>query len=315
MKLTTSATITSAFVLIAAPAPAAAERLYITPSGMAETVFVNTSHEEAANKIANTCASAGWAVTREMMAVKCEPKMNLFAQALTNALTAPRYASSVREFMHFSLTPDGRQTRVQARHFQSHTTAFGQYNETDITTDESFNARMSVMGNAGATLPVGTSFGRRPWWGVNWEETKATIFGQAKRLVQVTHVTVGSPADRAGIQPGDMLFKVNGKECRDTKSCIKAGDGVRIGEAFNFQIIRAGEQVNITFTAESRPIVTELEGCNDICLTPPTGSSASDKSNSFARDLENLHSLYKAGALTAAEFDAAKKRVLDGKNP
>lgn len=83
MKLTTSATITSAFVLIAAPAPAAAERLYITPSGMAETVFVNTSHEEAANKIANTCASAGWAVTREMMAVKCEPKMNLFAQALT----------------------------------------------------------------------------------------------------------------------------------------------------------------------------------------------------------------------------------------
>ncbi len=303
------------FALLAASAPAAAERLYITPSGMAETVFVNTSQEEAANKLANTCVSAGWMVTREVMAVKCEAKMNLLAQALTNALTAPRYASSVREFMHFSLTPDGRQTKVQARHFQSYATAFGQYNETDITTDESFNARMSVMGNAGATLPVGTSFGRRPWWGVIWEEVQATISGQAKRLVKVKQVTGNSPADRAGIKPGDMLFKVNGKECRDTKACIKAGDSVKVGGTFNFQIIRGGEPLNITFTAESRPAVTELEGCNDICLTPPSDPGASNNSNSLARDLENLYALFKAGALTAAEFEVAKRRIFDRTKP
>lgn len=258
--------------LVGAPltaTPANAERWYITPSGLPETVFVNTANEDAAEKLAAVCAKAGWMVTREMMAVKCEVKMNLLAQALTNALTAPRYATSVREFVYFSLNQDGRQTRVQARHFQSHTTAFGQYNEVNVATDDSFNTLMELMRGAGAVPPIGTSYGNTTWWGIGWKSSQALISGKNIKLVEIVEVVPGSPADKAGIKAGDMVKSVNGKPCKDFNSLLNAWKKTKVGETTKFEILRENQNISISFLGAPKPPVTELEGCNDICHTPP----------------------------------------------
>ncbi len=44
----------------------------------------------------------------------------------------------------------------------------------------------------------------RPWLGVNAEEDRGRVF--------VTRVTSGGPAERAALQPGDIIVKVNGKD-------------------------------------------------------------------------------------------------------
>lgn len=301
-------------VVAAISSSAVADRLYITPSGVSESVFVNTTHEEAANKMASTCVSLGMMISRETMAVRCEVKMNLFAQALTNALTAPRYATSVREFIHFSFTPDGRQTRVQARHFQSHTTAFGQYNEIDIRTDDSFNAVMNIMTTAGAVLPIGTSYGNTTWWGIVWKETEASVSGKNTKLVQITSVTPGSPAEKAGVKIDDLLISVNGKPCRDTKSCLKTANKINIGENTRFEIFRDNQTIFINFLGAAKPPVTELEGCNDICHTPPNKNQSPNNGKSLSDEIEKLNSLFKSGALSKEEFEAAKARVISGGN-
>ena len=43
----------------------------------------------------------------------------------------------------------------------------------------------------------------RPWLGINAEEAHGRVF--------VTRVTKGGPAEEAGLQPGDLILKVNGK--------------------------------------------------------------------------------------------------------
>jgi serine protease Do len=43
----------------------------------------------------------------------------------------------------------------------------------------------------------------RPWLGINAEEVQGRVF--------VTRVTAGGPSERAGLQAGDILLKVNGK--------------------------------------------------------------------------------------------------------
>lgn len=301
--------------LVGAPltaTPANAERWYITPSGLPEAVFVNTAHDEAAEKLAAICAKVGWMATREMMAVKCEVKMNLLAQALTNALTAPRYATSVREFVYFSLNQDGRQTRVQARNFQSHTTAFGQYNEVTVGTDDSFNTLMDLMQGAGAVLPIGTSFGNTTWWGIVWKEAEASISGKNTKLVQITSVTPNSPAEKAGVKINDMLISVNNRPCKDTTSCLKASKKVKIGDNTKFDILRDNQILSINFLGVPKPPINELAGCNDICHTPPSKNQSPSSEKSLSDEIEKLNSLFKSGALSKEEFEAAKARVIGG---
>ena len=43
----------------------------------------------------------------------------------------------------------------------------------------------------------------RPWLGINTEEAHSRVF--------VTQVTSGGPAEKAGLQPGDLILTVGGK--------------------------------------------------------------------------------------------------------
>jgi hypothetical protein len=287
-------------------ATALAAKEYETPSGRPEAVFVNTTSEEASDKIAALCAKQGWTPSRQSMQVTCEFRMNGFAQALTNALTAPRYATSVRHFISFSLIQDGRQTLVQARQYQSFTTAFGQYNETEMITDESFNDSINVMIYSGAVLPIGTRFRNKTWWGIGFYPNT-----NLKSPAKIASFYNQSPAENSGLKIDDEIVGVNGKKCKNVKECFKISDSTALGSNISVKVLRDNQFHEFSWTAMKRPDVTELEGCNNICLEPiKNKDEKSSVENSISDEMERLNILREKGILNDQEFQKAKEKVL-----
>ena len=86
----------------------------------------------------------------------------------------------------------------------------------------------------------------RGWVGVS-VTIETTQDGTGPRTtVTITDVSAGSPADRAGIQTGDVLLSVNGE--RSFPQDLHAGDTVRV------VLRRAGRQRAVTITAAPRPV-------------------------------------------------------------
>lgn len=297
-----------ALLLVVVPsATALAAKEYQTPSGRPEAVFVNSSPEEASNKIAAFCAKQGWTISRQSMQVTCEYKINDFAQALTNALTAPRYATSVRHFISFNMIQDGRQTLAQARQYQAFTTAFGQYNETELTNDNAFNSSIDVMLSSGAVLPIGTRFRDKSWWGIGFSPD-----ANLKSPTKIASFKNPSPAQLSGLIIGDEIVAVNGKKCKNIKDCFKISDALNIGSEIKVQVIREKQILEFKWVVSKRPDVAELEGCNNICFEPIKNSSSPSRQDlSIAEEIERLRLLREKGIITEQEFQAAKNKLLD----
>jgi hypothetical protein len=303
----TSAKIFALLLVVLPSATALAAREYQTPSGRPEAVFVNTSPEEASNKIAALCVKQGWTPSRQSMQVTCEYKINGFSQALTNVLTAPRYATSVRHFISFNLIQDGRQTLAQARQYQAFTTAFGQYNETELANDNAFNSSIDVMLASGAVLPIGTRFPDKSWWGIEFFPD-----ANLKSPTKIASFNNPSPAKLSGLIIGDEVVAVNGKKCKNIKECFKISDSLNIGSDIIVQVIREKQILEFKWIVSKRPDVAELEGCNNICLDPIKNSLPLSRQDlSIAEEIERLGLLHEKGIITEQEFQAAKNKLLD----
>jgi len=63
----------------------------------------------------------------------------------------------------------------------------------------------------------------------------------------------GSPAHRAGIQPGDLATKINGEPLRDETSFPKAINKARPGDSVQLTIVRDGQERTISVALTERP--------------------------------------------------------------
>jgi membrane-associated protease RseP (regulator of RpoE activity) len=97
----------------------------------------------------------------------------------------------------------------------------------------------------------------RGWVGVSVELLTTVVRGRGTSVVTVTEVSEGSPAERAGIRPGDVLVSMNGRGGNDLISlgvgpvpeelAIRPGDPVRI------VLERDGSRREVTLEAGHRP--------------------------------------------------------------
>ena len=62
----------------------------------------------------------------------------------------------------------------------------------------------------------------------------------------------GSPADKAGIQPGDMITAVNGQKLKDSADLMMAIGNLTPGRTAELQILREGSPLNISLQVASR---------------------------------------------------------------
>jgi serine protease Do len=71
--------------------------------------------------------------------------------------------------------------------------------------------------------------------------------------VAVRQVIQGGPADAAGIQPGDVIQKVNGKDVATNDDVVSTIKGTKPGQTVNFQIWSAGVKKLVSVKVTERP--------------------------------------------------------------
>ncbi|CDX49406.1 putative enzyme [Mesorhizobium plurifarium] len=76
-----------------------------------------------------------------------------------------------------------------------------------------------------------------------------SLYGRPILEPTVAEVTAGSPAQKAGIQPGDRFVKVDGSKVETFADVQRLVSG-RAGDAITFTMLRDGKEIDVTATPE-----------------------------------------------------------------
>ncbi|MDR1374575.1 MAG: PDZ domain-containing protein, partial [Treponema sp.] len=94
------------------------------------------------------------------------------------------------------------------------------------------------------------------WLGVSLldpdRDTAQAMGLDGKRGSLVSQVFLGSPADKAGIQPGDFITHVNGREMRTSNALTLAVGDIKPGDRASLAVIREGADRNVDVRIEVR---------------------------------------------------------------
>ena len=71
--------------------------------------------------------------------------------------------------------------------------------------------------------------------------------------VAVEQVVQGGPADAAGMQPGDVIQKVNGSDVTTNDEVVKAIKGTKPGQTINLQVWSGGVKKLVSVKVSERP--------------------------------------------------------------
>ncbi len=75
----------------------------------------------------------------------------------------------------------------------------------------------------------------------------------------ITTVEPGSAAQKAGLRPGDIVTRVNGKRIRNATDLRNAIGLLRVGEKVRLTVLRDGKTLQLTATV-ARPALSQLDG-------------------------------------------------------
>ena len=71
--------------------------------------------------------------------------------------------------------------------------------------------------------------------------------------VAISQVVQGGPADTAGLQPGDVIQKVNGKDVTENDEVVTAIKATKPGDSINFEVWSAGVKKLVSLKVTERP--------------------------------------------------------------
>ncbi|MDP2752452.1 MAG: Do family serine endopeptidase [Rhodocyclaceae bacterium] len=97
----------------------------------------------------------------------------------------------------------------------------------------------------------------RGWIGVEVQEITPEL-AEMRRLpvtegALIAGIVRGSPADKAGIRPGDILLAVAGKKVRDAQIMLDLIAALEPGRSATFRVRREGQEIEIPATIGKRP--------------------------------------------------------------
>lgn len=74
-----------------------------------------------------------------------------------------------------------------------------------------------------------------------------------KGTTQSPSVIAGSPADKAGLQPEDIIIEINGEKLDEETSLVTVLGSKRVGDTVEIKVIRNGEEKTLTATLQAVP--------------------------------------------------------------
>lgn len=69
----------------------------------------------------------------------------------------------------------------------------------------------------------------------------------------VAQVIADSPAEKAGLKPGDVVMKLDGEKVNSPKTLQNAVEKIEIGKSYDLEILRDGEKQTLSVTIEQMP--------------------------------------------------------------
>ncbi len=132
----------------------------------------------------------------------------------------------------------------------------------------------------------------RPWTGVTGQPVTPDMFESLGLKhaggALANRVRAGSPADRAGIKPGDVILSINGHDVQDPSALKFRLATVAIGSDINLSVWRKGKQIDVKMKAEAPPEdppreETLIQGNN-----PLSGAVVANLSPALIEDLNQL---------------------------
>lgn len=96
----------------------------------------------------------------------------------------------------------------------------------------------------------------RGWLGVQLAELdagNASAMGATDGGVAVAQVTVGTPAEKAGLKAGDVVLSVDGVAVREAPGLVRAVGARKPGESLKLDILRDGKRRSISVLLAARP--------------------------------------------------------------
>jgi len=98
---------------------------------------------------------------------------------------------------------------------------------------------------------------RRGWLGVEAHAVTPSIakaIGMEKPAgVIIAGVMRDGPAHKAGVEPGDVVIAINGKEITDARDALTAISGHKPGSQLNLKVFRKGKTESVNVTVIERP--------------------------------------------------------------
>ena len=97
----------------------------------------------------------------------------------------------------------------------------------------------------------------RGWVGIEVQELTPELAESFKLAATegalIAGVMRGSPADKAGIKPGDVLIQVDGKKVKDAQVMLDLIAALQPGSAARFTVKREGRDLALGITIGKRP--------------------------------------------------------------
>lgn len=106
----------------------------------------------------------------------------------------------------------------------------------------------------------------RPWLGVgvaDLPEERDKMFFPAESGALIKEVTKGSPAEKIGLQPGDILHEVDGKPVRNAAELIWAIARHKKGDTVKLLVSREGQKKTLTAVLDKMPDKIANRGSQD----------------------------------------------------
>jgi len=98
----------------------------------------------------------------------------------------------------------------------------------------------------------------RGWLGVTIQDLNADVaeyYGiDGKSGVLVADVNAGNPADKAGIQPKDIIIEINGKSVKTSKELTALVANLGVGDTVKVKVLRDGRQRTFDVEIGKRPL-------------------------------------------------------------
>jgi S1-C subfamily serine protease len=74
---------------------------------------------------------------------------------------------------------------------------------------------------------------------------------------------LGSPADRKGLEPGDFLEQIDGRNLQSTADLIQSIADGEPGQTVTLRILRSGQRIDVSIPLDERPAEPSLAAMND----------------------------------------------------